>query len=450
MRPPARSCVLLRAVRTRGTGQLAPAPHARYAHQPRAYRAYRDTPAFGARSLRMCQHYRRANPPNSRHAPCSWRSMAAHRCCARSAHPTQQPLSSICTRCLLLPACALLEARERLQPHAFCLQALHQPVTVRNPVQPALLEAWERLDDGRYAGSADGRPVWLTVSLEGRLPSDPREAPGYIEALGGRIYELGAPGAAGQRGAGLAPPPPSPPPATVDALGGAGAPVPLAAAAAAVLVAGGLGFGVAGTFSVPPPPPPPPPTQKVVFLAPPRQGQAIPRTSMEGDGSSRGAARSKRPGPAAALATTRRSRGPLAQGCLPLKGGPSPLGCRKRSSGGVCVGACSRSPTPPRLVLQARWHRRRSRWASSAGGRRTACAATRPSSRCSRVACRRHSKQGHSKQGHSHSHSHSHSIASESRLQARRGRGLEPQVLRVRRRRDPPTPTPIPTPRPRS
>ena len=188
-------------------------------------------------------------------------------------------------------------------------------------MQPALLEAWERLDDGRYAGSADGRPVWLTVSLEGRLPSDPREAPGYIEALGGRIYELGAPGAAGQRGAGLAPPPPSPPPATVDALGGAGTPVPLAAAAAAVLVAGGLGFGVAGTFSVPPPPPPPPPTQKVVFLAPPRQGQAIPRTSMEGDGSSRGAAWSTRAGLAAALAATRRSRGPPARSGLPSSQG---------------------------------------------------------------------------------------------------------------------------------
>jgi len=165
------------------------------------------------------------------------------------------------------------------------LEARAAQLAVDGGAQPALLEAWERLADGRYAGSADGRPVWLTVSLEGRLPSDPREAPGYIEALGGRIYELGAPGTAGQRGAGLAPPPPPPPPAAVDAQGGGGMPVPLAAAAAAVLVAGGLGFGVAGTLNVPPPPPPPPPTQKVVFLAPPRQ--AIPRTSAEGDGSSR-------------------------------------------------------------------------------------------------------------------------------------------------------------------
>ena len=119
LRAPACSCVLYVP---EAQGSLLTAPHARYAHEPRAYRAYRDTPVFGARSLRMCQHCRRATPPNSRHAPRSWRSMAARRCCARSAPPTQPPFSSICTRCLLLPACALLEARERLQPHASCLQ----------------------------------------------------------------------------------------------------------------------------------------------------------------------------------------------------------------------------------------------------------------------------------------------------------------------------------------
>ena len=54
--------------------------------------------------------------------------------------------------------------------------------------QPLLLDAWERLPNGRYAGRVDGRSIWLAVSLEGRLPSDPRVEPGYIEALGGRIY----------------------------------------------------------------------------------------------------------------------------------------------------------------------------------------------------------------------------------------------------------------------
>ena len=266
-------------------------------------------------------------------------------------HPRPPPppsaASSVCTHCTHHPHLSAARgegaaATPCIPPASLCM---HQPSTVRNPAQPDLLEAWERLADGRYAGSADGRPVWLTVSLEGRLPSDPREAPGYIEALGGRIYELGAPGTAGQRGAGLAPPPPSPPPAAVDALGGVGAPVPLAAAAAAVLLAGGLGFGVAGTLSVPPPPPPPPPlTQKLVFLAPPRQGQAIPRTSMEGDGSSRGAAWSKLPGlaqpplwpPAAPEAH------PLAQGCLPLR---SP---RRSAAGSEAAMACVLVPAQGR------------------------------------------------------------------------------------------------------
>ena len=69
--------------------------------------------------------------------------------------------------------------------HAPRLQASAHIGSNRAPTraQPALLDAWEQLADGRYAGNAEGRPVWLTVSLEGRLPSDPRESPGYIEAL---------------------------------------------------------------------------------------------------------------------------------------------------------------------------------------------------------------------------------------------------------------------------
>ena len=62
--------------------------------------------------------------------------------------------------------------------HAPRLQASAHIGSTRapTPAQPALLDAWEQLADGRYAGTAEGRPVWLTVSLEGRLPSDPREA----------------------------------------------------------------------------------------------------------------------------------------------------------------------------------------------------------------------------------------------------------------------------------
>lgn len=123
---------------------------------------------------------------------------------------------------------------------------------------PLVLEDWSRLEDGRYTGRVAGESsfVWLTVSLEGRLASDPRkDQPGYIEAVGGRIYELARamPGT----------------PTTVasDAspdsikLGGISLPqqwLP-ASAVGVALVAGGLGFGVA-TLTAPPPPPPPPPS----------------------------------------------------------------------------------------------------------------------------------------------------------------------------------------------
>ena len=52
--------------------------------------------------------------------------------------------------------------------------------------QPAVLEEWSRMADGRISGRIAGQPsaVWLTVALEGRLASDPRDEPGYIEAVG--------------------------------------------------------------------------------------------------------------------------------------------------------------------------------------------------------------------------------------------------------------------------
>ena len=59
--------------------------------------------------------------------------------------------------------------------------------------EPKVLESWSRLSDGRITGRLDSRTVWVTVEAEGRLASDPREGPGYIESLGGRIYELGEP-----------------------------------------------------------------------------------------------------------------------------------------------------------------------------------------------------------------------------------------------------------------
>lgn len=57
--------------------------------------------------------------------------------------------------------------------------------------EPRKLDSWERLADGRYTGTYGGRTVWLTVEAEGRLASDPRPGAGYVESLGGVIYELG-------------------------------------------------------------------------------------------------------------------------------------------------------------------------------------------------------------------------------------------------------------------
>lgn len=57
--------------------------------------------------------------------------------------------------------------------------------------EPSVLSSWERMPDGRFTGTVDGRTVWLTAELEGRLASDPRAGPGYLISLGGRVYELG-------------------------------------------------------------------------------------------------------------------------------------------------------------------------------------------------------------------------------------------------------------------
>ena len=128
--------------------------------------------------------------------------------------------------------------------------------------QPSVLEEWERLADGRYTGRLAGEPsfVWLTVAKEGRLVSDPRvNEPGYIEAVGGRVYELSrAKVTATAAAAAVAIPAPAPP--SAEPLGGAlKLPNQAAAALGAALLAVGLGFGLGSAFAPPPPPPPPPP-----------------------------------------------------------------------------------------------------------------------------------------------------------------------------------------------
>ena len=59
--------------------------------------------------------------------------------------------------------------------------------------RPAVLDDWERMDDGRVVGTLEGQAVWLTPALEGCLASDPRPGPGYVQAVGGRILALGRP-----------------------------------------------------------------------------------------------------------------------------------------------------------------------------------------------------------------------------------------------------------------
>ena len=161
-------------------------------------------------------------------------------------------------------------------PASLCTHRLqpHRP----NPAQPALLDAWERLADGRYAGTAEGRPVWLTVSLEGAAALGPaRGRPGTSRpsavastSSARRPPAREAPGSRRRRcrrrrrrrppstdWAALARPCLSPPP-----------PPPRSLSRAAWALAR------RAPLSPPPPPPPPPATQKVVFLAPPRQAPA--------------------------------------------------------------------------------------------------------------------------------------------------------------------------------
>ena len=78
------------------------------------------------------------------------------------------------------------------------LDAQQRNATLSVGPEPRVLEDWTKLADGRITGRLGGRIgeprwVWLTVAMEGRLPSDPRAGAGYVEAVGGAVYELGAP-----------------------------------------------------------------------------------------------------------------------------------------------------------------------------------------------------------------------------------------------------------------
>lgn len=133
--------------------------------------------------------------------------------------------------------------------------------------EPTVLEDWDRLLDGRYTGRLAGQSsfVWLTVATEGRLVSDPREQPGYVESISGRIYELGQPArsrladGAQLTATGL-------PPAAQDSADPMSLRLPYAGMSLAMgLLVGAIGYGL-GLSSVPATAPPAP----RVFLAPPK------------------------------------------------------------------------------------------------------------------------------------------------------------------------------------
>ena len=142
--------------------------------------------------------------------------------------------------------------------------------------QPAVLEEWSRMADGRISGRIAGQPsaVWLTVALEGRLASDPRDEPGYIEAVGGRI-QSSAPPRSPPRRRRRRRRRPTPPPRRRRLSAAAASPV---AVALGVLLAGAAGFG-AGMTTAPPPPPPPAPRVTRVFIS--QAGSKAEQTSQQ-------------------------------------------------------------------------------------------------------------------------------------------------------------------------
>lgn len=73
--------------------------------------------------------------------------------------------------------------------------ATQRNLTLSCGPEPEVLDSWSRLPGGRITGRLNSRTIWLTVAAEGRLASDPRSEPGYVEAVGGRVYELGVPAA---------------------------------------------------------------------------------------------------------------------------------------------------------------------------------------------------------------------------------------------------------------
>eukprot|EP00548_Thalassiothrix_antarctica_P000537 CAMPEP_0194135812 /NCGR_PEP_ID=MMETSP0152-20130528/5894_1 /TAXON_ID=1049557 /ORGANISM="Thalassiothrix antarctica, Strain L6-D1" /LENGTH=341 /DNA_ID=CAMNT_0038832223 /DNA_START=87 /DNA_END=1112 /DNA_ORIENTATION=- len=75
----------------------------------------------------------------------------------------------------------------------------HQRLSGNLPESPQLVQSWEMIDKTQMKGEVNGRTVWFNVQSMGQLLEEetsnnkPR-AGGFVEALGGRVYELGQPG----------------------------------------------------------------------------------------------------------------------------------------------------------------------------------------------------------------------------------------------------------------
>ena len=148
---------------------------------------------------------------------------------------------------------------------ADAIAARHARLTGAALAPPPVLEGWSRSAAGRFRGRLGERTVWVEASLEGRLDGDAGDGAGpggFVEARGGRVFELGEAAAA--------------PAADPVGAGGAAAAarrltqVTAGGALALALLAAAAGFG-AGTAlqlagSPPPPPPPLPAAARTIAL----------------------------------------------------------------------------------------------------------------------------------------------------------------------------------------
>jgi len=141
--------------------------------------------------------------------------------------------------------------------------------------QPAVLEDWAKLPDGRYTGRLAGQSsyIWLSAALEGRLAGDPRidGEPSFIESVTGTVYELSRTKGAAVSST-LATNLPSAERASQEEQFQFSFSQPSAVLAVCAMLSGCLGFGMGTQLATPLPPPPPPAAITKVIIAPGANG----------------------------------------------------------------------------------------------------------------------------------------------------------------------------------